>query len=490
MFRWLTRLFSKPRPIARPMATLTKVSRVQARYDAAQTTDENKKHWSVVDALGARSENSEGVRKELRDRARYEVANNSIARGMSLTVANDMVGTGPRLQLVGDENKEAARRVEELFAEHCVAIKLADKLRTMRLARFSDGDPFAMFTTNDALPTSVKLDMKVIECDQIADPFGAMTFLDPTIGEGIRFDTFGNPVAYYLYNEHPGDAYTFAMAGRWVPARSMIHWFRRERPGQIRGIPEITSALPLFAQLRRYTLSVIAAAESAADFAVLLSTNQIPDTGAEELVADFASQEITRRMMVALPPGYTAAQMKAEQPVTNYAMFKREILTEIARCLDMPYSIAAGDGSDSSYAGGRLEFQTWAMKTRVERSDCELVVLDPLFRAWLEEAVMVPGLLPPGIDIANLKHRWFWDQRPHVDPQKEANAFAALLEVNGTTYAEHYAARGQDWEDAFRQRAKEKALMKELGLTAADVAPVDDDEEMEDEEADEEVATA
>jgi len=58
-----------------------------------------------------------------------------------------------------------------------------------------------------------------------------------------------------------------------VPADAVVHWFRSDRPGQHRGIPEITPALPLFAQLRRYTLAVIAAAETAADFAAVLFTD-------------------------------------------------------------------------------------------------------------------------------------------------------------------------------------------------------------------------
>ena len=48
-----------------------------------------------------------------------------------------------------------------------------------------------------------------------------------------------------------------------VPAGSMIHYLRTDRSEQSRGIPEITPALPLFAQLRRYTLAVIAAAIAA-----------------------------------------------------------------------------------------------------------------------------------------------------------------------------------------------------------------------------------
>jgi capsid protein len=51
-----------------------------------------------------------------------------------------------------------------------------------------------------------------------------------------------------------------------------------------------------------------------------------------------------------------------------------------------------------------------------------------------------------------------------VDPQKEAAAQAQRLASNTTTLATEYARQGKDWETELRQRAKEVALMKELGL--------------------------
>ena len=53
----------------------------------------------------------------------------------------------------------------------------------------------------------------------------------------------------------------------------------------------------------------------------------------------------------------------------------------------------------------------------------------------------------------------------HVDPQKEAAAQAQKLASNTTTLATEYARQGKDWEVELRQRAKEVALMEELGLT-------------------------
>jgi capsid protein len=68
---------------------------VRAKFDAAQTTPDNRKHWSNADALAADAAANPEVRRTLRNRARYEVANNSYARGIVLTLANDVIGTGP-----------------------------------------------------------------------------------------------------------------------------------------------------------------------------------------------------------------------------------------------------------------------------------------------------------------------------------------------------------------------------------------------------------
>src|SRR4051812_13483911 len=76
---------------------------IQARFDAAQTTNDNKRHWAAADGLSAKAANNVAVRRLLRTRARYEVANNSMLTGIVDTLANDTIGTGPRLQMLTDD---------------------------------------------------------------------------------------------------------------------------------------------------------------------------------------------------------------------------------------------------------------------------------------------------------------------------------------------------------------------------------------------------
>lgn len=442
---------------------------VIGRYDAAATTAENRRHWANADHLSANAANNPTVRRTLRARSRYEVANNSYARGIVLTLANDTVGTGPRLQLLSDDD-EANRIVEDVFGQWCQAVCLPEKLRTMRMARAESGEVFALLTANPTVDSPVKLDLRLIEADQIATP---MTNLTGGI-DGIIFDAHGNPREYHLLRTHPGAASNTAGLLEFdrIPASAMLHYFRTDRPGQTRGIPEITAALPLFAQLRRYTLAVLAAAETAADFAAVLYTDS-PANGEADAIEPMDLVELDRRMATVLPGGWKLGQVAAEQPATTYGEFKTQILNEIARCLNMPFNVAAGNSSGYNYASGRLDHQTYHKALRVEQANIGRAILDPLLRAWLNEATLIERLLPQSMRhiIPLPAHQWFWDGMEHVDPNKEANAQATRLSSHTTTLAYEYARQGRDWEAELYQRAKEVALMNELGLPIAQVTP-------------------
>ncbi len=278
--------------------------RLRARYDAAQTTPDNQRYWAAADALSANSAITPAVRRVLRNRSRYEVANNSWANGIVQTLANDCIGTGPRLQmLTGDA--AGNRLVEKLFSRWADAVGLAAKLRLMRMARAVTGECFAILTTNPKLPTPVQLDVKLIEADQVADPYPAV--MDPNWVDGIVIDDYGNPVEYHVLKNHPG---SYLAITNWkfdrVPAGAMVHYFRSERPGQFRGIPDITPALNLFAMLRRYNHAVLAAAETAASYAAVIYTDAPANGEAAEADAPGETFELEHRMATVLPEGWNA----------------------------------------------------------------------------------------------------------------------------------------------------------------------------------------
>ena len=124
---------------------------------------------------------------------------------------------------------------------------------------------------------------------------------------------------------------------------------------------------------------MLAAAETAADFAQTLYTDS-PPSGEPDAVEAMDVFELETQMATTLPQGWKLKQVKAEHPSTNHVESVKSILAEIARCLDMPFNVAAGNPSGYNSASGRLDHQTYFKAIRVDHSHLADTVLDRIFR--------------------------------------------------------------------------------------------------------------
>jgi capsid protein len=451
--------WSKFEPLMGRRIALSDMS-ISAGYDAAQTTDDNRMHWAMADALSADASNSPAVRTILRNRSRYEVANNCYASGVGLTIANDCIGTGPHLNIDADESGSIsdadADVVEALFNEWCRAVNLPELLRTMRHARRQDGEAFALLVSNPGVAHDVKLGLRLIEADMIG-AFGAI-HASGSIDDGLRFDQYGNVISYDILRRHPGDtSYGANMVYDVWPASLVLHWFRPRRPGQHRGLVEIIAALPLYATLRRYTQATLDAAETAADLAILLQTQAGAEFDSEPTEAlPFSTVPFARRMIMAMPQGYEAKPFQASQPTQMYSNFKREVAGEIGRCENVSRNVVLLDSSESNFASGQLDHRTTYRQHDIDRENIGNVLLDRIFGAWLAEARLINGYLPASMRGGRRlpPHSWHWDSNELGDPLKLAKAKAENLRCGLTSLPELYAQRGLDWNKALRLTAR------------------------------------
>jgi len=455
----------KPRPRVSKPTTIYKVLPIRARYDSAQTTADNKKHWANIDCLSADAANSFDVRKTIRERARYETYNNGYALGIVWTYANDVIGSGPTLQMT-TENSDFNNEIEKLWQAWAKEIKLARKLRTLRFGRTVDGESFGQLITNLKLKTPIKLDLSLVECDRVHDT--SYLLPSPQNVDGVIFDEYDKPSKYMILKQHPGNLTglgTYDNDYNEIDADFIIHWFREDRPGQHRGISELTSSLPLFAQLRRYTQAVFGAAESAADMAIVMATTSPPGGQAAEVgdgdSASLPQMEFEKNMMNFVPEGWEPHQIKAEQPSTVYDMFKNQIINEIARPLNMPFNIAACNSSSYNYASGRMDHQIYFKAIGIEQDDCDEVVMDKIFYHWMNEEILATGKERQ----MDYPHEWFWTESEHVDPVKEAQAQDIKLKNGTTTLADEWKKQGIDWEDKINLIKRINDKLKSAGIS-------------------------
>jgi lambda family phage portal protein len=464
-------LFTKP-------AAKTKFVRVKAKYDAAQTNYDNQRHWAAADDLSARSANSAHVRRQLRKRSRYEIANNSYARGIVSTLANYTIGSGPSpgltymgADLEREEVSEIASQVGRLFYAWWTEADIPTKLQTAAIAVPQDGEAFfTKFTSlNPFWRSPVRLNVRLLEADHFeTDSVIAQIGVDESATE---LDANGEVMAYYVLPNHPGDLFAPFQTAQRVSARDVYHLFRADRPGQLRGIPWLTPSLGIFAQLRRFVLATLTAAETAADHAAVLE--QMAASDDEDQAEPWERMEIERGAMVTLPAGAKLSQFKAEHPNATFEQFVTSMVREAARCVDMP-AVLAIDASKYNYASGRLDLQAfWRTRSAERVLIYERQFLDPLYRDWLDEALLIPDYLPPAFveTVQDWAPIWRWTEAEHVDRSKEATGQATELANHTTTLAREYARRGLDWEDELKQRARELQLMRELGLTPQQAAP-------------------
>lgn len=445
---------------------------IRARYDAAQTTTDNYRHWAQADSLSANRSNSRSVRKTLRERSRYEVANNCYAKGMLSTISAYMIGTGPTLELLyrgpeltSDEQTraiaKAALQVEQAWAEWCYVRGVNRKMLTACFALDQDGESFFTLTNGSTARTPVALDLREWECDH----FDAVVAWDLE-DSGIVFNADGEPVLYAFDPDHPGDIGTLRTSPEYLPADRVLHLYRADRPGQARGIPRLTPALPLFSQLRRFALASLTAAETAANLAAVTTSK---DYGGDDEDAPATREvvEFERGLILDLPPGRDVMQLKAEHPISNFDEVIKAYLREIGRCLNLPRVIALGDASDYNYSSGRLDLQNFLRCMTVDRSTIfEARFMDRLLTAWIDEAILIEGFLPDLFRRSSSQWSWSWrwPEPEHVDRQKEAEGQATELANNTTTLAREFARRGLNWESELRQRARELALLRELNM--------------------------
>lgn len=453
---WFSKLFAALSRTGRQVS-----GRASARYEAAQTTPAIGNHFAYADFMDARAAMSPAVRRTLRSRMRYEDENCAWLNGMLTTAANHIVGNGPRLQILV-EDRAVADRVEAAWSDFWNAISGTSRLKTAVRTDWRDGESVAL-KRRAALHSEFRIIPRLYEADQLASPFGGLG--DPTVEDGVRIDPeSGVPVRYYLLDQHPGSNLpTASLSGQWFSADEVIHTYREDRPGQLRGIPRGAPGLIDLAAMRRFERATLSAAENAARNAETIETSGGAVTPRASQ-ADFMQIDLPDGGATFLPEGWKRSAYKPEHPATTYEMFIRAAMTKFSRCFGMPYHIAIGSSRESNYSSAILD-QTiaWVAEVRSEQGRFERQFVEKVFRWFLEEAIFASGRYAGLLDglpaIAEIPHAWQWDPPPTGDEEDRINVATARIQSGMSSLSTETTLLGRDYA------AEERRMSQDLGVS-------------------------
>lgn len=417
----------------------------------------------------------------LRNRSRDQIRRNPWARQATDRFVSNAIGTGIKPKSRHPDEATRARLHEawfdwtdesdpegigDFYEQQAVAVR----------AIFESGEVFVRLRPRlqqDGL--SVPLQVQMLEAEHVPLSENRIADNGNMIISGIEFDRIGRRVAYHMYRQHPGE-FIAARPGSGelvrVPAAEVLHLFVRDRPGQVRGVPRLSTILTRLLDLDQYEDAELVRKKVAAIFTGFV----IPGVGEDgtPLVTEKPDEDgyempaMEPGLMAKLPPG---SELKFAAPAevgTSYDPFMNWMLHGIAAGSGITYEMLTGDLSDvnfSSIRAGLLEF-----RRGIEQFQHNTPVYQlnrPVWHAWLDQAALA-GAIPVGEYRANRRaYRavdWIPQGWPWVDPEKEQRAAVRSVRAGFDSRARVVSGRGEDIETIDKEIAEDNARADRLGL--------------------------
>lgn len=477
-------------------------------YHGASSTKKSLKGW-VTSTGGPDADIVDNIDK-LRERSRDLCMGEGLAIGALRTLRINEVGSGLRLNAqidaeylgFSDEQAQAwetsVEREFALWAESkmCDAARLLNFGQLQALARLSQlmsGDVFALLPSIERPGDRYSLRVRLLEADRVCDPLVRQVGVD--ILGGVEVDELGAPVAYHVSSVHPGDRISGRLAlasqQKWtrVPAFDaegmpiVLHLMEMERPGQRRGVPLLAPVIEKVKQLSRYSEAEITAAVVSGFFTAAI-TSQTPQTPlgmavpeAEQVdKEDDTSYELGPGALIGLDPGEKLEAVNPGRPNAGFEPFVVAVCRQIGAGLGIPYEVLVKQFM-SSYSASRAALLEFWKHINVNRAWLAAGFCQPIYQAWLTEAVARGYVAAPGFFTDPLSRaawcgaEWIGPTQGQLDPTKEVEAAARrVAEGFSTRTRETRELTGGDWWAFNRLRGREEQARKDAGLDTAPAA--------------------
>jgi lambda family phage portal protein len=310
-------------------------------------------------------------------------------------------------------------------------------------------------SSSDGLPLPFQIE--VIEADFLAtEKDGALE--NGWIREGIEYDAIGRRVAYWLYAEHPGTTVRSRMRTtvRRISASEILHIFRQDRPGQMRGVSWFAPIGLLMQDMADFQDAQVTRQKIAACFAGFRTmTDGDPPEKAEER----KSSSLVPGRIEVLQPGESIT-FSRPPPADGIKDFASHVYRSVAAGMGVTYEALTGDYSNVNFSSARMGRSE--MGRNVSAWQWLMIIPQFLNRLadWtLEAMALQQPTLAKGVTIT-----WVPPMRELVDPIREISALVAKIKAGLASRQSVIRELGFDPERVIEEIQKDQELADSLGL--------------------------
>lgn len=283
---------------------------------------------------------------------------------------------------------------------------------------------------------------------------------------GIEIDEFDRPIAYHFDTPKTGRRSSKAKRIA-IPASQIIHIFRQEYIGQLRGIPDFTAVMKKAKMLNGVHDAVVVGWRVAACKMGFLVPNE-EYAGGEIKAADVPT-DLSPGALDLLPRGVGFQGFDPEYPTSTYAEGYKTFMRQMANGLNLSSPTLSNDYSDVNYSSLRQALLEDREGWRCIQAELIDGFYQPLFDEWYSWAVNITGRIREPSSGPALDPVVVWQPRgwPWVDPLKEVNAQIASINANLRTRQSIIAeTTGADFMDTADELKEEKDALEARGLSA------------------------
>lgn len=416
----------------------------------------------------------------IRARSRDLVRNNPWASNAVRKLASKVVGTGIVPRLAAGTDKQLKGRVRDewnAFVENADPAGQLDFYGLHRLAvrtMYESGEVLIRFLPR---PSSwnlrVPLQVAVLEPDYLDAGKTEGLANGGAIIQGVEFDQFGRRVAYWLFDQHPGESWPSigrakGLISQRVPASEVLHVFEPLRPGQARGVSVFTPVVMKLRDADDLDDAEVMRRKIASCFVAFVKKGGM-DAGT---LAGAPTSKVTTtdgagRRLEAMNPG-RIQYLESDQDVTfgsppaaeGYLDTMRYQLLAIAAGTGTTYEQLTGDLSNVNFISGRLGLIDFADIVEQQQWLVQVPQLSrPTFRRVLA-VQQARGILQAGplADVYTPPRKKLLDPKADITASREAQR-AGLL-----TPRDAVAEFGYDPDEHFAEIAETWKQWDDLGL--------------------------